>query len=433
MADNDDAPSRLHQAVAEGRSAAEVRAAISACAASATYAPPVTRRTARSGADVSDAARSLAALVNRVHGSGRSRGETALQAAHRLRRGDLVGLLLEAGADATTLVPNRRHDPLAVCIAYGQAESLRALLRQGHDANRKVDYRAYHCLDAPYDQYSFCSPVHLCIGPPAVFQGAPTSPPQLDCLRALVEEFGADVNARTQYGATPLHMLSWRADHPQVRDEAIDLLVRLGADVNARDLTGATPICLYTQRASLPSLLRLLEHGASVDVQDINGYTPLMRAFYGSADGEKVMELLLRSSIETRRATLKYGGGSALDCVASRHSYAPKPWHATAAAELLSSGCPFTPENAPYLLPIAASLLQQQELDLEIFRSGRLLWDWRGHEAMVHLALQMQETRFYEQRVAERQADVSRLEAELRELEEEEEEQKKRAGTGGGG
>jgi hypothetical protein len=127
--------------------------------------------------------------------------------------------------------------------------------------------------------------------------------------------------------------------------------------------------------------------------------------------------------------------------VASRHSYAPKPWHATAAAELLSSGCPFNPENAPYLLPIAASLMQQQEIDLEIFHSGRLLWDWRGHEATVHLALQMQETRFYERRVAEREAEVRRLEAELRALEEEEEEQKKakeeeekrRAGQGGSG
>lgn len=54
--------------------------------------------------------------------------------AHRLRRGDLVGLLLEAGADAAALYPYGRHDPLALCMACGQAESLRALLRQGHDA-----------------------------------------------------------------------------------------------------------------------------------------------------------------------------------------------------------------------------------------------------------------------------------------------------------
>jgi hypothetical protein len=69
--------------------------------------------------------------------------------------------------------------------------------------------------------------------------------------------------------------------------------------------------------------------------------------------------------------------------------------------------------------------MQQQELDLEIFRSGRLLWDWRGHEAMVHLALQMQETRYWEQRVAERQAEVRRLEAKLR--------ARRRRRQGGGG
>jgi ankyrin repeat protein len=414
MADAADAPTRLYRAVAEGRSAAEVRAAIQACAASATYAPPVTRRTARSGADVSDAARSLAALVNRVHGRGRG-GETALQAAHRLRRGDLVGLLLENGADAANLYSHRRHDPLALCIAYGQAESLRALLLQGgHVANRRLEYRAYQCLDGRYDQYSRCSPVHLCIAPPAVSQGFPPSPPQLACLRVLVEEFGADVDARDCSDETPLHWLAGCQVEPRVRDEALDLLVRLGADVNARDVIGATPIFNYARTASHPLLLRLIAHGANVDARNRDGYTALMRVVsYGSSNGESAMELLRRSSIETRRATSR-SGWSALDSLAFRMSYAPRPWHPPVTAELLRSGCPFQPRHAQELLPVAIPVMQEQELDLEIFRSGRLMWDWRGHEAMVHLALQMQETRFYEEAVAERQAEVRRLEAELR-------------------
>jgi hypothetical protein len=90
-------------------------------------------------------------------------------------------------------------------------------------------------------------------------------------------------------------------------------------------------------------------------------------------------------------------------------------------AEMLRLGVPFEPEHAPILLPIAASLMQQQEIDLKIFSWGRM-WDWRGHEAMVHLALQMQETRLYDRRVAERQAEVRLLEAELRALAEKEEE-----------
>jgi hypothetical protein len=60
---------------------------------------------------------------------------------------------------------------------------------------------------------------------------------------------------------------------------------------------------------------------------------------------------------------------------------------APAIAELLRSGCPFMPYNARSLLPIGASLVQEQEIDLCLFQSGRM-WDWRGHEAMVHLALQ---------------------------------------------
>jgi len=92
-----DAPSRLYRAVAQGRSAAEVRAAIEACAPPG----PVTR-SSRSR---------LAAALNRIEPSS---NKTALQAAHRLRRGDLVGLLLEFGADAAALSSTRRHDPLAL-------------------------------------------------------------------------------------------------------------------------------------------------------------------------------------------------------------------------------------------------------------------------------------------------------------------------------
>ena len=83
--------------------------------------------------------------------------------------------------------------------------------------------------------------------------------------------------------------------------------------------------------------------------------------------------------------------------------------------------------EASVLLPIAATLMQQQEIDLYLFQSGRM-WDWRGHEAMVHLALQDEEARFDERRVAERKAEVARLEAELRALvgEEEREEKEKK-------
>jgi len=104
------APRRLYLAVAEGRSAEEVRGLIEACARSSWFRRDRARRSA----------------INRAEPNERNngRGEAPLQAAHSLQRGDLVGLLLEHGAEAAALSLDRRHDPLALCIAYGQAEGL---------------------------------------------------------------------------------------------------------------------------------------------------------------------------------------------------------------------------------------------------------------------------------------------------------------------
>jgi ankyrin repeat protein len=66
-----------------------------------------------------------------VNATDPSNEEMPLQAAHRLQRGDLVGALLEAGADASALFP--LATPLVLCIAYGLVDSLRALLKAGHD------------------------------------------------------------------------------------------------------------------------------------------------------------------------------------------------------------------------------------------------------------------------------------------------------------
>jgi ankyrin repeat protein len=237
----------------------------------------------------------------------------------------------------------------------------------------------------------------------------------------IVEEGGADADARDQDGETPLGWLqSWYAHtQPQVHNEALDLLVRLGADVNARDLQGNTPIFSYVRPASLPSLLRLLDLGASVDVQKERGAAPLMRACTYGTNGDVLKEVLRRSSIDTLRAT-RCDGWRAHDIVAhASHLRDPPPWIPLPMPGLLRAGVPFKREHAPCLLPIAASFMKQQELDLEIFRSGRLLWDWRGHEAMVGLAFEQEDARCWERRVAEREADVRRLEAELRALEKE--------------
>jgi hypothetical protein len=88
MADNNDEFRRVHAAVAVGESAAQVRRAIVDCAqGSSEWRVPA---------------------VNQA-GEG---GKTPLRAAHRLRRGDLVGLLLEAGARVDGMFEYCRVTPL---------------------------------------------------------------------------------------------------------------------------------------------------------------------------------------------------------------------------------------------------------------------------------------------------------------------------------
>jgi ankyrin repeat protein len=200
------ADDRIYRAVAAGKSADDVRRAI---------------ERSRAVVPGSTAQQQRAAAVNQAGQT----GETPLQGnAHRQWRGDLVGLLLENGADTAGLFEARQITPLAVAVAYGLVDTVRALLTAGHDANENFYYKD-------------CTAVHWCVA------RAPLSPapnydyplnchPRLNVLKVL--EGHADVNARDAYGRTPLHWL----DPDDTRDAinaALDLLVSLGADVNARD------------------------------------------------------------------------------------------------------------------------------------------------------------------------------------------------------
>jgi hypothetical protein len=200
---------RVHAAVAAGESAERVRRAIDECA--------------RPG---DEQGRALA--VNEA-GEG---DEFPLVAAGRLRRGDLVGLLLEEGADAGEVWGQFDPKPTTALVRfYGQVDSLRALMRKGYDVNPRLKY--YHCHSATRGR----TLAHACVAP--CTRRLPPAPPQLACLEAFVREGNADLNARDDRGQTPLH---WLVILEANVAAAVDLLVRLGADVNAGDKWGATPL-----------------------------------------------------------------------------------------------------------------------------------------------------------------------------------------------
>ena len=110
----------VHADVRAGKSAEEVRRAIDACA------PPGDER--RRALAVNEAVKT------------RWGDETPLLGAHRMGRGDLVGLLLEDGADAGEVctVGDHRMTALALCAHHDLPETLRVLLRKGHDPSQRV-------------------------------------------------------------------------------------------------------------------------------------------------------------------------------------------------------------------------------------------------------------------------------------------------------
>ena len=99
---------------------------------------------------------------------------------------------------------------------------------------------------------------------------------------------GADVNARDQYGNTPLHYAAGNG-----RDKIARLLIQNGADVDARNNEGNTPL----HRAwSAEVATLLIQKGADIHASNQNGDTPLHRA--AAKGNDKIAALLIKKGAD---------------------------------------------------------------------------------------------------------------------------------------
>ena len=157
---------------------------------------------------------------------------------------------LEAGADVHARGENR-DTPLHRLVSGAQGDSypftrvIAAFVEAGADVNAR--------------DRGGGTPLHVA----AVRWGDDETVP----ATALLDE-GAEVNARDSEGATPLH----RAVRMGPSQSMISLLVNAGADLHATDNGGRTALHLAL-RSDRPAIAaKLIELGASTDVQDDSGH-----------------------------------------------------------------------------------------------------------------------------------------------------------------
>ena len=101
--------------------------------------------------------------------------------------------------------------------------------------------------------------------------------------RKLISE-GADVNAKTEYGGTPLHFVSECCGNAEIAK----LLIEAGADVNARDHFEYTPLNRATSFRKVEIVKVFIEAGAYVCAKDHpKNIVPLLSAKHELAYGKR--------------------------------------------------------------------------------------------------------------------------------------------------
>ena len=207
------------------------------------------------------------------------KGYTALHHAVETKNLDAVRCLVHNGADVN-LFTSYKDTPLMLACQSRNMDAINFLLNKGADVNLQ-GHQGYTALHYAVETKNF------------------------DAVRCLVHN-GADVNLFTSYKDTPL-MLACQSQNM----DAINFLLNKGADVNLQDRDGqsalhfassdicywliqnladvnmcdndnCTPLMQASCNNDVKKVAMLIENGAKVDLQDVDGNTALHHAVLNS-------------------------------------------------------------------------------------------------------------------------------------------------------
>jgi ankyrin repeat protein/uncharacterized glyoxalase superfamily protein PhnB len=212
-------------------------------------------------------------LTQATHPNQPHAGWTALHEAAKRGHVEVVRLLLQHGADPNAREAGDNTYPLHWAAAHGQIEILRALLDAGGDVHGFGDV---HMLDvigwatlyrAPGDDplqmtASRQDLVALLLergGHHHIFSAICMG--DLELIRALVEQNPALLDrrlSRFEHGMTPLHFAMSRK-----RYDILELLIDLGADLEVQDVNGQTALAVAMLRGDREAMRLLHAAGAA--------------------------------------------------------------------------------------------------------------------------------------------------------------------------
>jgi cytohesin len=222
-------------------------------------------------------------------------GQTALLCAAQEDRADVVGALLQAGAD----VNKADEDGFAPLSAAASASIATMLIERGADVNAANRFGSTALLLAA--DAGRVGVVEALLQADADVNkadddgDAPLTVAASASIATMLIERGADLNAANRFGATAL----LRAAQNGCAD-VVEALLQAGADVNKADDDGFAPL---SAAASARIATMLIERGADVNAANRFGGTALLLA--AQEDRADVVETLLLAGADANKADEK--------------------------------------------------------------------------------------------------------------------------------